>query len=129
MPAWTPEWEADFLRRNPGDTHRLQSAWDSNNTSSQGREFDSQGPMYDQATNQLSAAGRAATAARRAAAMAPRPTLGVLVGMQAPVSRTLPMPRGPLQGGSPQRGTPTLGDWLQMTSQNAPDWRYLSGRR
>ena len=44
-------------------------------------------------------------------------SLGAMVRMQAPVSRT-----------QPQGGTPTLGDWLQMTSQRAPDWRYLSGR-
>lgn len=54
------ETERDFLRRNQNadgsyDTHRLASAMASNNTSSQGREYDSQGPMYDQRTNQLRA--------------------------------------------------------------------------
>ena len=48
-------------------------------------------------------------------------SLGALVGM-APRSQMAR--RQPTQQG----GTPTLGDWLQMTSRNAPDWRYLSGR-
>ena len=47
------EWADDFLRRNPGDYDRMASAYQSNNTSSQGRQYDSQGPAYNQATNQL----------------------------------------------------------------------------
>jgi hypothetical protein len=50
----------DFLRRNPGDDHRAVAAL-TNDTSD--RDFDSQGPMYDQRTNSLNEAGRAATVA------------------------------------------------------------------
>jgi hypothetical protein len=40
----------DFIRRNPGDYHRLATAFVGDN---QGGPYDRQGPMYDQRTNQL----------------------------------------------------------------------------
>ena len=61
----------DFVARNGGDTGGGGGRGDrgravealTNDTS--GRDFDSQGPMYDQRTNSLSAAGQAATMALR----------------------------------------------------------------
>lgn len=41
----------DFIRRNPGDYARLASAYANDNTGN--RNYDSQGPAYNQATNQL----------------------------------------------------------------------------
>lgn len=130
MPGYTPDplagysgRDRDFLERNRNqdgsyDFHRLPTAFVGDN---QGGPFDRQGPMYDQATNQLSAAGRAALAARQ---QRQPMTLGALTGL-APVSRSMPAPMRPTQ--SPDASM-TLGDWLQMTSRSAPDWRYLTRR-
>ena len=80
----------DFVARNGGDTGGGGGRGDrgravealTNDTS--GRDFDSQGPMYDQRTNSLSAAGQAATAAlqQRRRAM---PQMG-LYGLASPAS-------------------------------------------
>lgn len=49
LPAGIPaDWAADFLRRNPGDQHRLASAYQPTSH----RTSDSQGPGFNQATNQ-----------------------------------------------------------------------------
>ncbi len=80
------------------------------------RPFDSQGPMYDQRTNQLSAQGRAALQAR------PQ-TLGQLIGLETGDPRIAPRFMG-------MGGAPTLGQLVMPAAshQLAPDWAYLSGR-
>ena len=54
-------------------------------------------------------------------------TLGAMTGL-APVSRQMPREYTPLSAQPSGMPGTTLGEWLQMTSRNAPDWRYLSGR-
>lgn len=87
----------DFASRNVNadgskDYHRAVEAL-TNYTGD--RDFDSQGPMYDQRTNQLSAAGRAATA------QIVRPQPRSLASLLQPMAPRGPMPGQPGNGPAP----------------------------
>lgn len=73
----------DFVRRN-GEQDRGRAVEALTNYTGN-RDFDSQGPMYDQRTNQLSAAGQAATA--RIVRPQPRQIAPMGIGQPSMMSR------------------------------------------
>src|SRR3990167_5291734 len=111
----TPAEIDDFVARNGGETGGGGGRGDrgravealTNYTGD--REFDSQGPMYDQRTNQLSAEGQAASAARRqpGAAMSSPMGLSQLASLGRASMGTNPMASLPV----PAPSTPST--WMQ----------------